>query len=180
METNSPPPTSSGTPNASPHRIRNLAILTFVLLLVPLLASALVFPLISQIPYQTVGEIAPADIRWLSVRLLNRTELDGGEDVGPFYAAPEDFAALLAPLKQVPEAEPFPDARGPWLGEYRVMRKDGRRITIRLYWQRSALARPTSPAKLRFQLGSRMFEGGSTSEVIAVAEAAQSRGRLSP
>ena len=165
---------------APPGTGRRMAVLLFLLMLVPVVAAALVFPALSGSAFASAAEIDPAQVKWLSVRLLNRTELDGGSDVGPYYAAPEDVANLLKPLKAVPETDEFTGARGPWLGEYRVMLTSGRKGTIRLYWHRPPQAAPNAPATLRFQIGEHLYEGGDAAAVIAVAAECEGRGRESP
>ena len=183
MHTNGQPlpprPGGSTGPHAPPPAGGNTArrITLFVLgfLAVPVALIFLVFPFLSDEPFATVDELAPQNIASLRVSVVNRAELDGGEDVGPYLAAEADFAALLAPLKSVPEVEQFPNARGPWLGEYRVMTREGRRGRVRFYWVRDPHA-PDVPPRLRFQVGERKFEGGRADALVKAAEAAKDRG----
>jgi hypothetical protein len=154
-----------------------IALVVFLLMLIPVLSAALIFPAFNSQAFNSVGEIDPAQIKWLTVRLYNRAELDGGGDVGPYYASSEDYAKLLAPLESVPAVEEFVGARGPWLGEYRVMMTNGRRATIKLYWQRRPQDPPTAPVKLRFQVGDHRYEGGTAAEVTTVAVECETRGR---
>ena len=160
---------------------RNIAVLVFLLMLVPVLAAALVFPALRSQPFALVSEIDPAQVKWIKVQLVNRTELDGGADVGPFYADPSDHAKLLDALKDLKPVEAFGGAKGPWLGDYRVMLTNGRRATLKLYWHRSPSARPTAPATLRMQIDDgHRFEGGTTAAVVAAATEAEARGRPNP
>jgi hypothetical protein len=156
-----------------PHTGRKLALV--VLVLVPLvvgLALAGIY-LLQGAPFESPAELTTDNVQSLRVHLLNRKELDGGDDVGPYLAAPEDYERLLALLKAVPEVEQFPDARGPWLGEFRIVLKNGRKGTIRLYWVKP----PTAPARLRFQIGEHKFEGGTAESVIRAAEESAARGQ---
>ena len=178
---------------------KRIALLVLALLALPVTLALVVFPMLSGLPFESVDQLDPAEVESLSVRLLNRTELDGGDDVWPYFAAPQDYAALLDPLRRLPEVADFPDARGPWLGEYRVRTKDGRKGTIRLYWVRSPEDERALPgfealyggaayraataalhlpaARLRFQIGSHKFEGYAVADVIRAAEAGKERGR---
>jgi hypothetical protein len=174
---------------------KRIVLIVLLLLLVPVGLALVLFPLLSEQPFDSVDELDPATIKSLNVFLLNRRELDGGEDVGPYTAAPEDYPALLAPLKGATRVDEFPGVRGPLLGEYRVRTTTGRRGTIRLYWVKfpgseiglggavgsaglwwAVEAGHAPVARLRFQVGERKFVGGSASEVIRVAEAAAPRG----
>jgi hypothetical protein len=154
----------------------------FILLLVlPLVLGVVYFgvmlvliPLLTEQPFDSADELTPENIKLLRVYFLNRPELDDGPDIGPYYAAPEDYAPLLAPLKAVPEVSDFEGTRGVWLGEYRVRLKSGRRGTIKLYWLKTT---PDAVAKLRFQIGPHKFEGGTAAAVIKAAEDAAPRGR---
>jgi hypothetical protein len=181
---------------------RRVAVVAGLLLLLPVGLAVGVFPFLTDQPFDAVTDIRPADVQSVRVWMLNRTELDGGPDVGPFLAAREDWPALLAPLtgaRDVSESN-FPDARGPWLGEYRIRTVTGRRGTVRLYWTRRPVEmadlaavgavgggpafdqsirrvelRPTE-VRLRFQIGDKWYDGGSAHTLIAAVEAAAPRG----
>jgi hypothetical protein len=114
------------------------------------------------------------------VHLLNRQEVDKGEDVGPFYADPADIPTLLDALRAATPVPAWDGARGPWLGEFRVMTTEGRRGTIRLYWHRPPQREADSVPTLRVQVGPNLFEGGDLRQVIAIAEESQKRGRKRP
>jgi hypothetical protein len=173
-----------------------IALGVLLVLLLPVGLATLLFPLLQGQPFESPGEIRPEAIESLRVFLLNRRELDGGADVGPYFAAESDYDALLAPIQAVPWVADFPDARGPWLGEYRIVTKDGRKGTIRFYWtaplplpamppvrltlgqnEITVLPALTWPHRLRFQIGPNKFEGGDTASLIRAAEACASRGR---
>jgi hypothetical protein len=175
------------TPDATPTRPRTrtkvaLIVLFAVLLLVPVvygLALLGAFLLQGQ-PFESPAELTPENVQSLRVHLVNRKELDGGEDVGPYHAAAEDYERLLAPLKAAAEVGPYPDARGVFLGEYRVVLKNGRKGPIRLYWSRppgvgTGDDRPV--ARLRFQIGEHLFEGAAAADVVRAAEESAARGR---
>lgn len=175
------------TADARPTRPRSgpkLALL--VALIVALLVSGvygtalLVAYLLQGQAFESPAELTPENVRLLRVHVLNRKELDGGEDVGPYHAAPEDYERLLAPLKAATEVGQYPDARGPFLGEYRVVLKNGRKETIRLYWSRPPGVEkgghlPT--ARLRLQIGEHLFEGKSAEDVIRAVEECAPRGK---
>jgi hypothetical protein len=152
--------------------------LLLMLLVLPLVlyfgVMLVLIPLLSEQPFESADELTPENIKSLRVYFLNRRELDDGPDIGPYYAAPEDYATLLAPLKAVPEVSDFEGTRGVWLGEYRVRLKSGRRDTIKLYWLRTT---PDAVAKLRFQIGPHKFEGGTAAAIIQAAADADPRGR---
>lgn len=159
-----------------------IAAFLFALMLIPVLSAALIFPGLSGQAFQSVSEIDPTQIKWMSVRMLNRAELDGGPDVGPYYAAPEDYAKLLEPLKAVPAVPDFDGAKGPWLGEYRIMVANGRRATIRFYWHRDPRNASDTPAKLRFAIGDKKYERDTAAALVLVAAAAEceARGKANP
>jgi hypothetical protein len=159
-----------------------LVVLLVVLLLVPVVygLALLVASLLQGQPFDSPAELTPETVRSLRVHLLNRKELDGGEDVGPYHAAEEDYARLLAPLKAATEVGSYPDARGPFLGEYRVVLKNGRKGTIRLYWSRPPGVGPDNKphaARLRFQIGQHLYEGAATDELVRAAEESAPRGK---
>lgn len=187
------------------HQVRRnvgqrILLIIALLMLVPVGLAFGLFPLLKTQPYQSVEEIDPAQVDSLRVFFLNRTELDGGEDIGPYFAAEEDYAKLLAPLVAVPRVEDYQSARGPWLGELRIRTKVGRRATIRLYWQRNPVKSTVLDAigataggllieransvpvyspgayQLRFQIGDERYEGGNILELIQAAQSAESRG----
>lgn len=183
----------------SPIVWRLLGLLAIILTL-PFLLMFGLFPLLQGRPFNSVAELDPAQIARLEVRLYNRTELDEGDDVGPYIAAPQDYERLLQPLREVPTVPEFSGATGPYLGEYRIVLKNGRKGTIYFYWVptpgESALSvgfgslagsagwshaasqgdLPAPAARLRFKIGSNKYEGSSTKAIIAAAEAAARNG----
>lgn len=181
-----------------PRTARRLVVGVLLVLLVPVGLAVFLFPLMTAQPFDAVEEIDPAEVTSLRVFVMNRKEFDGGQDVGPYLAAAEDYPALLAPLRAAREVGPFADARGPWLAEYRVLLTSGRRGTIRVYWSRpsgrwrgdaafaamggaAALAEAEEgghvpPTALRFQIGPRKYEGGSAVELVRAAESGAARG----
>jgi hypothetical protein len=185
-------------PRPKPRTMRWVVVGVLVVLLLPAVVAFVLVPLLLEQPFESAEEIDPAAVKQLRVFVLNRKELDGGRDVGPYLAAAEDYPALLAPLREAHEVTSFPDARGPWLAEYRVLLTSGRKGTIRLYWSRpqggwagapafaaagggaavtaAAEARQVPPVTLRFQIGPRKYEGGSATGLIRAAEAAAERG----
>jgi hypothetical protein len=110
----------------------------------------------------TVDQIDPAELAELRVQLLNRR--DGKDDIGPVKMLPEDFPALLAPLRNaVPEA----DKPGmPWLGEYQIRFRDDRRLTIRLRWER----RPPFDSRPAFAAAAGTGLGGAAAWLPPVDE----------
>lgn len=179
---------------------KRVAIVAGLLLLLPVGLAVGVFPFLVEQPFDSVEQIRPEHVRSVRVWVLNRTDLDGGPDVGPFVAAAGDIQPLLAPLANAAEVSDYLDARGPWLGEYRIRTVTGRRGTIRLYWTRRpaelasltvvgavaggalyersvdrAELRPTE-VRLRFQIGDKRYDGGSAHALIAAVEDAASRG----
>ena len=146
-----------------------------------MLTAAVLIPALRTQPFDSVAEIDPAEIKSLRVQLLNRKELDGGEDVGPYYADPADYPKLLEPLKGLPPVNGFAGATGPWLGEYRVLLNNGRKATLKLYWHRPPTDRPDAPARVRLRLDERReFEGGTAAAVIAAVAECEGRGRAKP
>ncbi len=167
-----PRPIETAPPSAGPHVTRRIVLYVLAFLLVPVVLAVGLFPYLLDEPFSSVDDLDPAKIRSLRVYLLNRGELDGGEDIGPYYAAESDFPSLLKPLREVPEVQEFPNARGPWLGEYRILTQDGRRGRIRFYYVRPGGNRE-APARLRFQIGDKKFEGGRADTIVQAAEAAR-------
>lgn len=168
------------TPRASRQSPLVIAGVVFALLLVMAVVATIVIPLLQEQPFDSVDELDPENIKSLRVYFLNRKELDGGDDIGPYFAAEEDFAKLLAPLRKLPEVQDFQDTRGVWLGEYRVRTKTGRKGTIKLYWVKTPLDPPSAPARLRFQIGPHKFEGGTAVAIITAANEAATRGSETP
>lgn len=156
---------------------RKIALIVGLLMVIPAVTAAFVFPLLSAVPFESVDELKPDDIGWFNVRLFNRGDLDGGGDVGPYDAAPSDYATLLAPLGNLTEVADFPDARGPWLGEYRIVTKSGRRGGIRFYWHRDPAQPRDTPPTLRVQIASKKYVGGSVAPLVAAATAAEANGK---
>lgn len=135
----------------------------------------------------TVEQLDPSELAEVRVQLLNRP--DGKEDIGPVAMRSEDFAKLLAPLKN---ATLTPDRPGmPWLGEYQIRFKDDRRLTIRLRWEkqpatdtRTAFASavgtglggvaewvpPTEESVVWFVMEGRIYKAGKLAELLRVAE----------
>lgn len=179
MDANGRPPDPTARPAAVPAAPtdprawwpRALRFLGLVALL-PVLAIAVVFPALRGQPFASADEIDPADLQWLSVRVFNRAELDGGEDVS-FQAARPDFAGLLAPLRGATAVDGFPGAIGPWLGEYRMRTRTGRPARVQMYWHRDPFGPPNTPPTVRFKLGTNLFQGGSAAAVVAAVEAAK-------
>ena len=161
-------------PPVRPRHTRKLLLFLGLILLIPVGLFFVVFPLLMEQPFDSVDEVKPENIRSLRVKILNRSKFDGGDDLGPYIADPADYAVLLKPLETVPTIADFPDARGPWLGEYRIVTNDGRRGTIMFYYQSRT---PEMVPQLRFQIGSIKFQGGQARAVIDAATTAAARGR---
>lgn len=171
-----PPPDEPDAALRMPPRYgRRIALLMLPVVLAPVLLAVCLFPLLK--PYDAIEEVRADDIASFRVHVLNRKEIDGGAEIDPFFADADDYPALLRRLAGVPEVSGFDGARGPWLGEYRVVTKDGRKLTVRFYWARTA-GGGQEPV-LRFQVGSRFFEGGTAESLIVVAKTAEGRGRKS-
>ena len=187
----------AGRPTGGRRIGRRVALLALSLMLLPVGLAVGLFPLLAGSPFDAVEGIDPADVQTLRVFVLNRREFDGGDDVGPFHARPDDAARLLEPLRGLtPLVGPPADARGPWLGEYRIGLKGGRRGTVRFYWVRRPVAGqadgPTALAGpavlygrpelvpgafgLRVQAGGKWYDGGQPLELIAAAVAASKHG----
>lgn len=177
--------------DATPTRPRNrktvaLIVFAVVLLLIPAVygLALLGIYLLQGQAFDSPAELTPENIRSLRVHLLNRKELDGGEDVGPYYAAAEDYEKLLAPLKGAAEVGSYPGTRGPFLGEYRVVLKSGRKGTIKLYWSQPRGIGPGDAvplARLRFQIGEHLYEGAhegaAAGDVVRAAEESAAQGQ---
>lgn len=163
--------------------------------LLPAGLAVVVFPLLAGSPFDSPDAIDPAAVKSLRVFVLNRKELDGGQDIGPYTARPADVPALLAPLRGLTPRDAKPAVVGPWLGEYRIRTTGGRRATVRLYWTRlpggghadavMALAGPgvfqrpelvPGAFGLRVHVGDRWYEGGQPLAVVAVAADAAAGG----
>jgi hypothetical protein len=174
----------AGGNNRVGRRVTLLALSLAVLL--PVGLAVVVFPLLAGDPFDSPDAIDPAAVKSLEVRVLNRKELDGGEDIGPYFARPADVPALLAPLRGLTPLDAKPAVVGPWLGEYRIRTTGGRRGTVRFYWHRTTphadaamavtgaavLRRPElvpGAFGLRVQVGGRWFEGGQPLAVVAAA-----------
>ncbi|MCZ2343721.1 MAG: hypothetical protein LC104_18285 [Bacteroidales bacterium] len=168
-------------PTSPPRRLWLGALILILVLMLPISLIVFVFPFFQQEPFESLNELQPESIRSLQVRLLIRAEIDasleGQSDIGPYFADSTDFAALLEPLRVAKEVTAFPDAQGPILGEYRILTQENRRGTIRLYWVRDPGAKADSPARLRFKIGMKKYEGGTAIAVIRAAEVAAARGR---
>lgn len=165
-------PAAPKRPNHGPKLVLGMV----VVMLVPLFLIFAVFPLLTVQTFDRVEELTPDNIATLQVQIRNRQGVDDGKDLDLYTAAPADYPLLLGVLKQVPEVPDFTGARGPWLGEYRVVTKTGRKGTVRLYWFRPP-GREDAEPRLRFQIGPHKFEGGAAAAVIDAATAAAARGR---
>lgn len=142
----------------------------------------------------TVDQIDPAEVGELRVQLLNLP--DRHEDIGPVFVLAEDIDTLLAPLRN---AEELPDKPGlPFLGEYQVRFTDGRRLTIRLRWERKsptdtrpALAAavgtglagrgtwipPAEESVVWMVIEGRIFRAGKLADLIRVADECAARAK---
>jgi hypothetical protein len=169
--------------NASTPRPRTgwkITLIVLALILLPVGLGFFVIPLLQGMPFDSPAELSPENVQSLRVHVLNRKELDGGEDLGPYYASAEDYERLLAPLKAAAAVGSYPDARGPFLGEYRVVLTSGRKGTIRLYWSRPSSGGPGDAppvARLRFQIGEHLYEGPAAADVIRAVEECAARGK---
>ena len=169
--------------------------------LIVLGAIGLGFALYYLLPGQAVNsidELDTASIKSFRVYFLNRKELDEGDDIGPYFASPADYDTLLKPLRSLEEVDDFPNAKGPWLGEYRIGMKNGRNATIKIYWSRPAggqemlapfgsltgsaaainaqYSKHIPPAELRIQIGPYKAMGGSAMDLVQRAEECAPRG----
>lgn len=158
-------------PRPAPKYFWKITLCLAAFLTVPLLLIFGLFPMMIAHPFNSVDELKVEDIDSMKVNILNRKELDDGVDIPRFQVASADFAALLEPLRGVAEIDDFESVRGPWLGEYRIWTKDGRRGNIKLYFVKSQ----SGVVKLRFQIESHKYEGGNVVKLIAAAEAAATR-----
>ncbi len=166
---NSPPP-EPPTPKHGKKLLAGMA----VVMLVPVCLVVFVFPLLAKPGFDDVSQLTPTEISRLEVVIRNRQGIDDGPDIGPYVADPADYAAILDALRNVPKVPDFDGARGPILGEFQVLPKNGRKGTIRLYWQQPAAGPEAGPPRLRFQIGPAKFEGGSVAGLIdAVAKGAE-------
>jgi len=156
-----------------PRHTKKLLLFLGLILLVPVALLFLVFPLLMEQPFDSVEQLKTENIRSLRVQILNRSQIDGGDDLGPFLADPADYAMLLAPLSAVPTIADYPDARGPWIGDYRILTNNGRRGTIKFYFHKLT---PTAVPALRFQIGQIKYEGGQAQTIIDAARTASARG----
>jgi hypothetical protein len=163
--------------SAKPRYGRKILLFMIPIMLMPVFLAFVLFPALMEQPFETADDIQPQNIASIRVHILNRRELDSGDDIMPFFADEQDYARLLNPLLSVPESAGYTDARGPWFGEYRILTKSGRKGTIRLYWSKPNPAAEVQYAKLRFQIGKKTFEGGSVQDVIESAKLAEGRGR---
>ena len=159
-----------------PRYARRILLFMVPVLLTPVLLAVCLFPLLREEAFDSIDELRPENISTFRVQIQNRKEIDGGEPIDLFYVAESDYESLLLPLFEVPEAKAYAGARGPWLGEYRVVTKEGRTGRVRLYW-----TTPTRGAEpvLRFRIGPKEFEGGAALTVVNAAKIAESRGRKS-
>jgi hypothetical protein len=173
-----------------------------IIMTIPFVLFFGLFPLILGRPFESIEEIDVEQIKQLDVRLYNRTDLDNGDDVGPYFASPTEYDRLFKPLLAAVEVEQFNGARGPWLGEYRILLKNGRKGTVRFFWSPAqtesdvALALgsalscppvvlaglkgqiPPPEPQLRFEIGQRKYIAGTTSEFIRVCMKGQQTGEI--
>ena len=159
-----------------PRYARRIVLFMVPVLLTPVLLAVCLFPLLREEAFDSIEELRPENISTFRVQIQNRKEIDGGEPIDLFYVAESDYPALLLPLFEVPEAKGYAGARGPWLGEYRVVTKEGRTGRVRLYW--TTPTRGGEPV-LRFRIGPKEFEGGTALAVINAVRTAEPRGRKS-
>ncbi len=142
----------------------------------------------------TVDQIDPADVAEIRVQLLNRP--DGKADVGPIKMRPEDFPALLGMLEHATLEEDLPGM--PWLGEYQIRFQDGRRLTIRLRWERrlpfdsrpafaaaagtglggvAAWVPPADESVVWMKIEKRIYRAGKLVDLLRVAEECAARAK---
>ena len=146
--------------------------LTALTLLVPVLMLFVIFPWLAEQAFQSVEEINPAEVEVLRVQLLNHPQ--GKDDVGPVEMSPDDFPKLLAAIGGAEKVNEIPAAT--WLGEYRVRFHDGRRGTIKLYWQKQNPSVPDSPAVIWMKIGTSKYKGGEALELFKLAAECAPRG----
>ena len=169
--------------------------------LIVLGAVGLGFALYYLLPGQGVAnldDLNPDEIRSFRVYFLNRKELDEGDDIGPYLASRADYDKLLQPLRELESVAEFPNAKGPWLGEYRILLKNGRKSTIKIYWARPSESRAMLPAfgavsgstalivgqysrhlpptQIRAQIGPNKSMGYGALHLVELAEEAARRG----
>ena len=164
-----------------------------IIMTIPFVLFFGLFPLLQNRPFDSIDEIEVNQIQRLEVRIYNRSELDGGDDVGPYIAGPLEYDRLLKPLIGVSEVSQYDGARGPWLGEYRILLKNGRKGTVRFFyvpgkaespvraalgviaggsaaelaWIRGQI--PAPAPRLRFEIGQHKYEAPTTKELIQAA-----------
>lgn len=154
-----------------------IVLVTSLTLLIPtflILMVLGVFPWLSQQAFHSVEEINPDEVEVLRVHLLNHPQEK--PDIGPVEMASDDFPKMLKAISGAEPVDNIPAAT--WLGEYRVRLKDGRRGTIRLYWQRQNPNIATSVPVIWMKIGSNKYRGGEVLELFSVAEECQRRGKL--
>jgi len=159
-----------------PRYARRLVLFMVPVLLTPVLLAVCLFPLLREEAFDSINELRLENVSTFQVQIQNRKEIDGGETIDLFYVAESDYAQLLRPLFEVPEVQGFAGAQGPWLGDYRVVTKDGRKGRVRLYW--TVPTRGGEPV-VRFRIGQKYFEGGTALSVINAVRTAEPRGRKS-
>lgn len=175
-----PPPLPPGEPEPHlrmpPRYARRLILFMVPVMLTPVLLAVCLFPLLREEAFESIDELRLENVSTFQVQIQNRKELDGGDSIDLFYVAEADYAMLLQPLLEASEVKGFADARGPWLGEYRVVTKEGRAGRVRLYW---TTPRRGGEPVLRFKIGTKEYEGGTAMAVVTAARVAESRGRKS-
>ena len=148
--------------------------LSALTLLVPVLMIFVIFPWLEEQAFQSVEEIDPAEVEVLRVQLLNHPQ--DQPDVGPVNMNPDDFPKLFKAIAGAEKVIEIPAAT--WLGEYRVRFKDGRRGTIRLYWQRQNPSNSNSVPVIWMKIGSQKYRGGEVLELFKIAAECAPRGVL--
>ncbi len=157
-----------------PRHARRILLFMVPVMLTPVLLAVCVFPLLREEAFDSIDELRLENVSTFQVQIQNRKEIDGGDRIELFYVAESDYAMLLKPLFEAPEVKGFAGAQGPWLGEYRVVTKEGRTGRVRLYW---TAPRGGGEPVLRFKIGLKEFEGGTALAVVNAARVAESRGR---
>lgn len=146
--------------------------LSALTLLVPVLMIFVIFPWLAEQAFQSVEEINPDDVEVLRVQLLNHPQ--DQPDVGPVNMNPDDFPKLFKAISGAEKVNEIPAAT--WLGEYRVRFKDGRRGTIRLYWQRQNPSNSGSVPVIWMKIGSGKYRGGEVLDLFKIATECAPRG----
>ena len=123
-------------------------------------AYGLIFLLVTQLSKPTVrsvNEIDAANIQSWKILVINRP--DGGPDISgggkAFFPIPTpDYEAVLAPLRN---AKLIQTDRGIYLGEIRLLFKDGKKLTIMLHRVGDG---PNPPPMLRISVEQYQYDAG--------------------